>query len=124
MKPIAILTEQAEQLIELMTELGTRGHSCVVIDPRTHSITAESALQYSLVLQLVLPKVVQNIQTTTMVLTSDGELGKASFVAHEPVGNSMSLRELADRIESLTKQDRHQVFEDALSHMADWDAAI
>jgi hypothetical protein len=124
MKPIAILTEKAEQLTELITELGARGHSCVVMDPRTHSIGAEAAQQYCLVLNLVLPTVVRSNLITTLVLCQDNELGRANFVVHEPVGQSLSLRQLADRIENLTRQDRHQVFEDALSHMADWDAAI
>jgi hypothetical protein len=119
MNRIAIVTESPDQLMELFSELGTRGWSCVVIDPRTGTVEADDG--FAVVVTILLPKLHAPAGSHTLLVSAQQGQG---LLLHEPLGTMISVVQLANRIEQLARPAKHQDPYDALSHMADWDAAI
>jgi hypothetical protein len=69
MKPIAIVTEQADQHTELLKEIDACDLFCSVIDPRDHSFdVTDRSLPYSLVVNLVSPTNGKCIDYTSLLL--------------------------------------------------------
>jgi hypothetical protein len=118
MNRIAIVTEAPDQLVELFNELGTRGWSCVVIDPRTGTIDDDG---YAVVVTIQVPKLLPAGEAHRLLISAQPGHG---LLLHEPLGTMVSVVQLANRIEQLVRPASPLHPYDALSHMADWDAAI
>ena len=119
MKPIAIVTDARDQLVELFNELGTRGWSCVVIDPRSGTLDREE--EFAVVVTILTPSLLpKGVSKSLLISAIQGQ----GLQLHEPLGTMVSVVQLANRIEQLARPPKFQHPYDALSHMADWDAAI